>query len=176
MNLPRLFIPIDLYKCLEPYRVVEADMPPEYRLGARALRDDWTLFKGTTRRECARRVPLPFKITGGDAPIIERWIRWDDNYPTAPGTHRMKGEFGMPHALVQYAGYGLAHYSAFIGGEWVPNVFTKYTGKWFGKRLSWYHGIHQDLNVSPPDKNGFIRSDLMAWIEPPTASWVKEPS
>jgi hypothetical protein len=80
----------------------------------------------------------------------------------------------MPHALVQYAGYGLAHYSAFIGGEWVPNVFTKYTGKWFGKRLSWYKGLHQDLHVSPPDANGVIRSDLMVWWPEFACSFVRE--
>ncbi|MEK7093686.1 MAG: hypothetical protein AAB927_04365 [Patescibacteria group bacterium] len=180
MNFPKLFISSELYKRLEPYRVEEKDMPPEYRLGARALRDDWFFFKGTTRRECYRRAPLPFRIYG-DVKIEERWIPWDITYPTAPGTHieyrdyhTTHGVFTIPHALVEYAGYGTAYYSAFLNGEWVPRVFVKHTQKLWGKRLSWYHGLHQDLHVSPPDANGFIRSDLGGWIEPPTASWIKE--
>lgn len=71
--------------------------------------------------------------------------------------------------------YGLVTYAAFIGGEW-REVFKKYTGKWFGKRLSWYKGLHQDNHVSPPHvtPSGKIESDLMCWFPELAMSWVTE--
>lgn len=178
MNVLRAFISSDLYSRLENFLVTEEQMPQEYQIGHRPLRDDWAFLKGTTRRECARRVPLPFKVI--DGPSHKEWTLWDISYPLSPNHPVVlreyatdHGTFMLPHIQVDMGDYGLVTYAAFIDNEW-RQVFKKYTGKWFSKRLSWYSGLHQDLHVSPPDANGFTRSDLMAWIEPPTASWVRE--
>lgn len=183
MNLLRAANP-RLYDLIQPYRVQhDAQMPWAYQEAnpkGRPLHDDWALFKSVRRRDCAYRIPLPFRIYG-DVPVEYKWIPWDVSYPTSPGTRiefkeyrTVDGVFNIPHALVEYAGYGRAHYSAFINGEWIPNVFTKYTGKHFGRRLSWYKGLHQDLHVSPPDASGLIRSDLMCYFPEFALSWVQE--
>lgn len=192
MNILRAFN-TRLFDSIQPYRVTDdALMPWAYQFAnpnGRPLHDDWGVmgklswlqpWQKVRRMDCAYRVPLPFDISG-DVAVEEKWIIWDPSYPAAPGlriedrdARTDHGTFRVPHALVKYAGYGLAHYSAFIGGEWIPNVFTKYTGLHFGRRLSWYKGLHQDLHVSPPDENGITRSDLMAWYPELACSWVRE--
>jgi hypothetical protein len=167
-----------LYERLEQFRVSEEQMPEEYQLGHRPLRDDWALFKGTTRRECYRRIPLPFKIVG---PSHKEWIPWSFDYPLSPGHDIMMrdyttawGTFSIPHVYADVGDYGLCRYLAWIDNEW-RYVHMKFTMKTpFGRRFSAYRGLHQDLHVSPPDQNGKRRWDLGGWIEPPTASWVKE--
>ncbi len=195
-NILRLFNP-RLYDLIQPYRVTDDRLMPwayqEANKFGRTKHDDWGIvssnqfvkalqpWQNVRRMDCAYRIPLPFRIYG-DVKIEERWILWDLGYPTAPGTRvefreyrTAHGTFSLPHALVEYPGYGRADYSAFIGGEWVPRVFTKYTGKYFGRRLSWYKGLHQDLHVSPPaDAHGLIQSDLMTYFPEFALSFVKE--
>ena len=177
MSIYRAFISADLYRRLERYRVTEAEMPEEYRIGHRPLRDDWTLLQDTPRIDGYRRVPLPFKI---DGPHHQEWTLWDFKYPLAPGHEIVMrdyrtatGLYSLPHVLVDVGDYGLCKYAAFIDGEW-RHVHTKFTKKILGRRFSAYFCLHQDLHVSPPDEHGKTRSDLGAWIEPPTASFVKE--
>ena len=183
MNLLRALDP-KLYDRIQPYKVTkDADMPWAYQTAnsrGRPLHDDWAIFKNVRRIYCAYRVPLPFHITG-DVRVQKKWILWDLLYPTAPGTpveymdyYTDSGVYSLPHALVDYAGYGTARYSAFIGGEWVPDVFVKHTSKWFGRRFSCYKGLHQDLHVSPPSFSAPMRSDLMCWFPEVAASFVKE--
>lgn len=179
MSIYRAFISSDLYKRLEKYRPTEAQMPEEYQVGHRSTRDDWALLKGTTRIDGARRVPLPFKIIEGNKGT--EYMLFDPSYPLSPGhkiemidTPTQRGIMSLPHVLTDRGGYGAVKYAAWIDNEW-RHVFTKYTRKtWFGKRLSAYWGLHQDNHVSPPNATTAMRSDLMCWIEPPTASWVTE--
>lgn len=180
MNSMRLLNP-QLWDILQPYKATEAQMPWAYQAAnpdGRPTHDDWAIGKSVKRIDCAYRVPLPFRVISG--PSHKEWILWDYYYPLSPG-HAIElreyatdhGVFMLPHVEVDAGDYGLVTYASFIGDEWRP-VFTKYTGKWFGKRLSWYKGLHQDLHVSPPDANGVTRSDLMAWFPEFACSWVAE--
>lgn len=180
MNLLRALDP-KLYDLLQPYRATEEQMPWAYRHAnpkGRPYHDDWAFGKNIRRIDCAYRVPLPFKVTGGS--FRKEWLLWNDNYPLSPDTPkeyrtiiRPHGTFTLPFVLTDRGNYGLVTYSAFIAGEWRV-VFKKYTGKWFGKRLSWYVGLHQDNHVSEPDANGITRSDLMTWFPEVACSYVTE--
>lgn len=181
MNLLRAFDPA-LYDLCEPYRVTdEALMPEEYRFpDGRYTHDDWFFGKNILRKDCAYRVPLPFKVIEG--PHHEEWIPFAEDYPMSPDTQTKRMDVwtvngvvkDVLHVLADYGDHGLVKYAAFISGEW-RHVFTKYTGLWFGKRLSWYWGLHQDLCVSwRADLS--TRSDLMAWFPEVACSWVKEPA
>ncbi len=182
-----------LYRLLQEYRSTEEQMPWAYQKAnpdGRPLHDDWGIMSSNPiikalqpwqkikRIDCAYRVPLPFKIT--DGPCERKWILWNENYPVSrdtPAEYReyrtVNGVHRLPHVLADYAGYGLVTFSAFLGEEWVP-CFKKYTRLVGGRRLSWYAGLHQDLHVSPPDENGVMRSDLMAWFPEVAISWIKE--
>ncbi len=173
--LLRLLLGAALYDAIQPYRVTEDElMPWAYQRAnpqGRPLHDDWALLKGVTRMECAYRVPLPYKVIEGE--YTREWLLFDPAYPKAPGTPG-KIVDGLYYVLTDRGGYGLVKYAAFINGDW-RHVFTKYTRRtWFGKRLSWYTGLHQDNHVSLPDAAGILRSDLMCWLEPFAMSWVKE--
>ena len=170
-----------LYDRLEQFCTTEEQMPDEYKIGARPLHGDWALFKETPRRMCARRVPLPFKVLSG--PSHKEMIVFDKNYPLSPeheivySNVRAAGGViikDVPHVYADYGDYGTVKYGAWIDGKW-RHVFTKMTYKtWGGRRFSHYRGLHQDLHCSLPDDKGYVRSDIMCWIEPPTASWIKE--
>jgi hypothetical protein len=162
-----------LYDSIQKYRVVDdAMMPEEYRFSnpkGRPYHDDWFFGKKIRRMDCAYRIPLPFKVIGGS--FRREFMLFDPSYPLAPGMET-KTENGLTYVLTDRGNYGLVTYAAFIDGEW-KSCFQRYTGKWFGKRLSWYHGLHQDNTVSiRPD--GSIRSDLMCWFPELACSWVKE--
>lgn len=168
-----------LYAELESYRVSEYEMPWAYQVDnpkGRPLHDDWALFKDTTRRSCARRVALPYR--GLKGVFTKEWMLFDPTYPLSPGLET-KTVDGRLYVLTDRAGYGLGTFEAFINGAWRP-VFHKYTQAFnipfLGRyRLSWYYGLHQDNHVSLlPDESGIFRSDLMCWIEPFAASFVKE--
>lgn len=169
-----------LYKALEPLRVTEEQMPWAYQVAnptGRPLHNDWALFKDTTRRSCARRAPLPYRGLSGV--FTKEWMLFDENYPLSPGMETRYLNDGEFQVLTDRAGYGLGTFEAFIDGAWRP-VFHKYTRAFdipfLGRyRLSWYYGLHQDNHVSLiPDESGIRRSDLMCWIEPFAASFVKE--
>jgi len=171
--MAKLIDPI-LYDLIQPYRVKDDSlMPEEYRFSnpkGRPLHDDWAIFKGVRRMDCAYRIPLPFKVTGGA--FRQEWMLFDPAYPMSPSCE-VKVVDGLTYVLTDRGNYGLITYSAFIGEKWRP-VFVKYTGKWFGKRLSWYKGLHQDNHVSPPENGRGIRSDLMCWFPEQACSWVTE--
>jgi len=159
-----------LYDLIQPYRVRdEALMPEEYREGHRPLHDDWAMFKSVRRMDCAYRVSLPFKVISGA--FHRDWMLFDPAYPMSPGMET-KVENGLTYVLTDRGDYGIVKYAAFIRGEW-RHVFTKYTGKWFGKRLSWYKGLHQDNTVSFHG-DGSLRSDLMCWFPEIACSWIPE--
>ncbi len=161
-----------IYRLIQSYRVTdEALMPEEYRYPTgRYLHDDWAIFKSVRRRECAYRVPLPYRGKSGS--FHTEWMLFDPAYPLSPGVET-KTVDGLLYVLTDRADYGFNSYEAFINGEWRV-VFWKYTGIWFGKRLSWYYGLHQDNHVSAPTATRGIRSDLMCWFPETAASWVKE--
>lgn len=172
--IQRVFRLLDpaLYDAIQPYRVTDdALMPEEYREGHRPLHDDWAVFKNVRRMDCAYRVPLPFKVIGGN--FHREWMLFDPFYPLAPGHKSEIRDDGLMYVLTDRGDYGLVTYAAFIAGAWRP-CFKKYTGMWFGKRLSWYKGLHQDNHVSPPENGRGIRSDLMCWFPEIACSWVKE--
>lgn len=172
----------NLYDEIQPYRVTDdALMPEEYRFSnpkGRPYHDDWAIFKGVRRMDCAYRIPLPFKIISGEK--RQEWLHWDENYPLAPGHDVEYRDVVLPHGthkrpfvLTDRGGYGLVTYVAWIKGEWVP-CFKKYTRRIGSKRLSWYKGLHQDNHVSYPDETGFVRSDLMTWFPEMACSFVTE--
>jgi len=167
-----------LYDMIQPYRVTDdALMPEEYQFTnpkGRPLHDDWAIFKNVRRMDCAYRIPLPFKVIKG--PSHKDWMTFDPAYPLSPGMEvRYDNASGDMQVLTDRGEYGLVTYAGFINGEWRP-CFQKYTGKWFGKRLSWYKGLHQDNNVTPSyaTSTGKIRSDLMCWFPELACSWIKE--
>ncbi len=178
MNAPLSLLYPRLYQLTEEYRPTEAQMPIAYQNipGGRPLHDDWALFKSTPRILTARRIPLPLKQISGNR--IPTWMLWDPSYPTVPGTQIMDREYypgcpKLPHALVDCAGYGWSEFAAYLHDEWVP-CFKQYHGVFFGKRLSFYNGLKQDVTVAPPDATRTtIKSDLMGWLEP-AMSFVKE--
>lgn len=177
VNLLRAFNPA-LYDLCEPYRVTDdALMPEEYRKGAREFHDDWAILRNITRISTARRVPLPFRQDTGACE--KRWMLWDTNYPPSPYLHiedreyhTSGGVFKLPHALVdcQVEGSGLATFSAYLSGRWVP-CFKSYRRVHFGRLLAYYSGgLKQDLTVGfNPDWS--LRSDVMGWWDPPSVSW-----
>ena len=166
-----------LWDKVQKYKATEEQMPEEYQIGHRPLHDDWAILSNTKRIDCAYRVPLPYRIKSG--PFHKEWLIFDPSYPLSPGaeTKMMEarfdhGVYNLLHVLTDRGDHGLVKYEAFIDGEWIE-VFTKYTGLWFGKRLSWYKGLHQDNNVSVLP-GGKLRSDLMCWLPEFACSWVKE--
>lgn len=165
-----------LYDLIQPYRVKDdALMPWVYQAAnpkGRPLHDDWAVFKNVRRMDCAYRVPLPFKVTGGS--FRKEWMLFDPSYPLSPDMETKMVD-GLMYVNTDRGNYGLVTYSAFINGEW-REVFYKYTGMWFGKRLSWYKGLHQDNHVSPPSvtPSGKLESDLMCWFPELAMSWIKE--
>jgi len=169
-----------VFDLCEPYRTTEAQMPVEYAFpNGRWKHDDWAMFKDTTRRSTARRVPLPFK--GLEGKFEKRWMLWDTNYPTAPDTKietrtywTAGGVFNLPHALVDCAieDSGWASFACYLNGEWVP-CFKSYRAIVAGRRLAYYSGgLKQDVTCSVRD-DGSIRSDIMGWWDPPTCSFNK---
>ena len=170
-----------LFDLIQPYAVKDDGlMPEEYRFSnpkGRPYHDDWFFGKKVRRMDCAYRVPLPFKVISG--PHHKSWMVFDPAYPMSPGAETKMLEVWTGrehktclHVLTDRGDHGLVKYAAFINGEW-RHVFTKYTGLWFGKRLSWYWGLHQDNTVSFHD-DGSLRSDLMTWFPEVACSWVKE--
>lgn len=146
-------------------------MPEEYRApDGRFLHDDWAIGKNIKRIDCAYRVPLPFRVKSG--PFHRDWMLFEPAYPVSPDAP-VEWRDGLMYVLTDRGDHGLVTYEAFISGEW-RTVFRKYTGLWFGKRLSWYWGLHQDNHVSPPTADRGIRSDLMCWLPEVACSWVKE--
>lgn len=157
-----------LYKALDAYRVYEVEMPWVYQIAnpeGRPDHGDWTFFKETPRRNCARKVPLPYKIISG--PSTKSWLDFDPAYPMPPDVESRHLDDGAFQVLADRGGYGLCTYAAFINGEWRP-VFKKYMKQIsiFGTkyRFSWYVGLHQDNHWA----------DLMCYIEPFAMSLVKE--
>ena len=179
-TLLRAFDP-EIYDAVESCRVYEDSlMPWEYQRAnpkGRTLHDDWAIFKDTPRIETARRVPLPFKQISGASE--KRWMLWDSSYPTAPGTviesrpiwDGVKTQV-LPHALVDCAveGSGAAEFAVWLEGKWTP-CFKTYRKKVLGRLLAYYSGgLKQDLTVGFDEKFN-LRSDVMAWFDPPTMSW-----
>lgn len=169
------FLDRSLYDAIQSYRVKdESLMPWAYQTAnpdGRPLHNDWAVFKSVRRIDCAYRVPLPFKVTSG--PSHKEWMLFDPSYPMSPDCES-KIVDGLTYVLTDRGDHGLVTYAAFINGEW-RDVLKKYTGLRFGKRLSWYKGLHQDNHVSLPDfASGEIRSDLMCWFPEMAMSWVKE--
>lgn len=181
MNIQTILRALDseVYDLVQVYRVKDdSQMPAEYQKGARDKHDDWAVFKDTLRIDTAYRPALPFKQISG----VKRRkdILWDPTYPTSPGHeifykdyYTSEGKFSLPHITVDDAGPGWATFAVYINGEWVP-CFKQYHDVWFGKRLSYYSGgLKQDLTVGF-NKDWSLRSDVMAWWDPPSASWIKE--
>lgn len=177
MNILRAFNP-KVYDLCDPYRVTrDEDMPEEYRQGHRPLHDDWFFGEFVCRMDTARRVPLPFRQDTGDCE--KRWMLWDPSYPASPNLRienreyrTAGGVFNLPHALVdcQVEGSGLATFSAYLNGQWVP-CFKSYRKVIAGRLLAMYSGgLKADITVSVrPD--GSLRSDIMGWWDPPSLSW-----
>lgn len=166
-SILRYTVGTDLYNKLETYRLTnDAQMPFVYqKLHGRYLHDDWFTFKDTPRFDCARRVPIPYKIIEGIC--TKEWLDFDPNYPLSPDMETRRTADGVFQVLTDRGGYGMVKYAAFIENEWI-HVFKKYTKAYtiLGTRYrhSWYVGLHQDNNPQ----------DLMCWIEPFAMSFVKE--
>jgi hypothetical protein len=184
MNLLRAFDPA-MFDRLESFRVTdEALMPEEYRIGHRPLHDDWSILRSTTRKETARRVPLPFKGISGK--FKKEWMLWDMSYPTVPLTPieyrdvwTEHGTFNLPHALIDCAveDSGWSAFAVYLDGKWVP-CFKSYRriteSRIFGKRrLAYYSGGLKFDSTCSVRADGSIRSDQMGWWEAPTCSWNK---
>lgn len=187
INLPALYS--RLQKLGHP---TEEQMPWAYQVAnpqGRPLHNDWGImsnnpiltalqpYQKITRRECAYRVQLPFKCLSG--PTIKKWLLWDLNYPTVPGTPIeirpiWNGEetLHLPHALVDVADLGATSWAVLIDGGWVE-CFYQYSTTFFGRRFLYYHGLKQDLTVSPPNGQDPMRSDLMAWFPEASMSLIK---
>lgn len=175
MNAPLFLADPYLYKLIQPYRVRrDEDMPWTYQFAnpkGRPLHDDWFVGKSVRRMDCAYKLPQPYRIFEGPKKSVR--IPFKDGYPLAPGTVTERGDYWdgekhIPNHLYIYADYGLyglCKYEAYIPhlDKWV-HVFTKYTGKFFGKRLSWYSGVHQDQHPV----------DAMCYFPEFACSFVKE--
>lgn len=182
-----------IYDLIQPYKVTDdKQMPWAYQFAnpnGRPLHNDWGImssnpilkaiqpFQKIKRMDCAYRLPLPFKQTSGIK--FMKWMVWDISYPTVADTpiedreiFTSAGRFVYPHALVDCAGPGSATFAALINGEWV-DCFKQYHDVVFGKRLSYYNGLKQDLTVGFHD-DWTIKSDLMAWFPEISVSWIKE--
>lgn len=190
MNLLRAFNP-KLWDILQPFKAKESEMPWAYQRAnpkGRPLHDDWGVmgalpwlqpWQKIARRDCAYRVPLPFRQIEGASE--KRWVLWtqDMDYPTAPGTliqtRPIWGNgkrYDLRHALVDVGiGEGWRTFAAFIGGAWVP-CFREYHRRIFGRRFAYYNGLKQDITVSL-EADGSTKSDLMAWFPEVSTSWIK---
>lgn len=173
MNLLRAPNP-RLFDLIQPYKVErDEDMPWAYQFAnpkGRPLHDDWFIGKSVRRMDCAYTLPLPYRIYEGPKKVAR--IPFKQGYPLAPGT---RTEYGDPAAgedpsqlfiYADYGLYGLCKYEAWIPhlNRWEP-VFTKYTKPIFGRRLSWYAGVHQDLH--PVDARCYFPEFACSFVKEP---------
>lgn len=177
----------ELFDLIQPYRITkDSDMPWVYQFAnpqGRPYHEDHGIkttnpilkalqpWQSVRRMDTAYKLPQPYRIFEGPKQLCR--IPFKEGYPLSPGT---RFEYGDPtqgedpkqlFIWAEYGLYGLCKYEAYIPhlDKWV-HVFTKYTGKFFGKRLSWYAGVHQDQHSV----------DAMCYYPEFACSFVKEPS